>query len=468
MKRTLLYNTALLTASSLLMSGISMAFQIWLVGQIGSAGIGLYQLVLSVTNLCATFAISGIRFASTRLVAEELGLRRPGGVRAAMARCLCYGAFFGCAAAALLWALAEPIGFLWIGDARTVGPLRLSALSMPCIALSASMSGYFTACGRVWKPTLVHLLEQLCGIALMALFLRRVPGGNLEKSCAAVTLGRVAADGASLLLMAGFYLFDRRGHYCGENPDARLTGRMLTIAVPLALSAYARSALTTAQHLLVPKGLRAAGYSANTALSGYGIVQGMVLPVILFPACVMAAAAELIVPALTAAQVQGDSRAIRRTAGRLLKLSALYSLAVALFLYVCSDALGILIYDSRPAGRYIRILAPLVPVMYLDMSVDGCLKGLGQQVWCMGVNIVDGLLGLLLTWQLLPRYALTAFLGILYATELVNFALSLGRLVQIMRPLSPSGASDGARPRGGGWARCAYTAGRSAESRSRP
>ena len=468
MGRKLLVNTALLTAASLLMSGIGMAFQAWLAGKIGAAGIGLYQLVLSVTNLCATFAISGIRFASTRLVAEELGLRRPGGVRAAMRRCLSYGAISGCAAAALLWALSEPVGFLWIGDARTVRPLRLTALSMPCIALSASMSGYFTACGRVWKPTLVHLLEQLCTIALSALFLGQVPAGNLEKSCAAVTRARVAADGVSLALMALFYLFDRRGHYRGETPDARLTPRLLTIAVPLALSAYARSALTTAQHLLVPRGLKAAGYSANTALAGYGIVQGMVLPVILFPACVTAAAAELIVPALTAAQVQADETGIRRTAGRLLRLSALYSLAVALFLFVCSDALGMLLYDSRPAGRYIRLLSPLVPVMYLDMSVDGCLKGLGQQVWCMGVNILDGLLGLVLTAFLLPRSALTAYLGILYATELVNFALSLGRLVQIMRPPSPPGASDGARPRGGGWAKCAYTGGRSAGSRSRP
>ena len=76
-RRRLIYNTALLTVSSLLMSCIGMAFQVWLVGRIGSAGIGLYQLVLSVTNLLATFAISGIRFASTRLVSEELGSKTP-------------------------------------------------------------------------------------------------------------------------------------------------------------------------------------------------------------------------------------------------------------------------------------------------------------------------------------------------------------------------------------------------------
>ena len=188
-RRRLIYNTALLTVSSLLMSCIGMAFQVWLVGRIGSAGIGLYQLVLSVTNLLATFAISGIRFASTRLVSEELGLENPGGIRSAMRRCLGYASFFGAAAGAIMWLLAEPIGFLWIGDARTVMSLRLSAISMPCISLCSSVSGYFTACGRVWKPTLVHFAEQLLGIALVAVCLSAVPAGDIEKSCAAVTLG---------------------------------------------------------------------------------------------------------------------------------------------------------------------------------------------------------------------------------------------------------------------------------------
>ncbi len=468
MKRAVLYNTALLTAASLLMSGVAMAFQVWLVGKIGAAGIGLYQLTLSVTGLAATFAISGVRFASTRLVSEELGLERPGGVRAAMGRCLAYGAFFGLAAAVILRELAEPVGFLWIGDARTVKPLKLSALSMPCVSLCSAMSGYFTACGRVWKSALVHLLEQLAGIALVAFFLGRVPAGDIEKSCAAVTLGRVAADAFSLVLMGVVYVLDRRGHYAAEAASGRLTSRMLHIALPLALSAYARSALSTAQHLLVPRGLKAAGYSADRALSGYGVIQGMALPVIFFPACVAAAISELIVPELTAAQMRGDCRGIRRTAGELLRLGALFSLAVAAFLYVCSDALGMTIYDSREAGRYIRLLAPLVPVMYTDMCVDGCLKGLGQQVWSMGINILDALAGLLLTWRLLPRYALAAYIGIIYATELLNFALSAGRLIRVTRPLSRRGAADGADRPGAGWAKCAYTAGRSGPRRSRP
>ena len=430
--RRLVYNTALLTLSSLLMSGIGMAFQVWLAARIGAAGLGLYQLTLSVANLGATFAISGIRFATTRLVAEELGRDKPSGIQAAMRRCLAYAAFFGVAALLILYFLAEPLACLAIRDARTIFSLQLAAFSMPCIALCSAMSGYFTACGRVWKPTAVHLLEQLSGVLLVAWALDRVGVGDIERSCSAVTFGRLAADLLSLLLMSLVYRIDRRHHFEAEPNAGRLTGRMLRLAIPLAVSAYARSALSTLQHLLVPRGLRASGFSADRALSGYGVLQGMVLPVLFFPSCLLGSLAELIVPELTEAQMRGDRPAIRHLVQRLLRASLGYSLLVSLFLFLCARPLAFYLYQSSQAGEFLRLLAPLVPVMYTDMTVDGCLKGLGEQLWSMGVNIAEALLGLLLVWQLLPRYALAGWIAILYITEGFNFILSAFRLDAIL------------------------------------
>ena len=432
-KKRLIYNTALLTTSSLLMSCIGMAFQVWLVSCIGSTGIGLYQLVVSVTNLAATFAVSGIRFATTRLVSEELGFENNCSIGAAMKRCLIYGSFFGMAALLIMYFLSEPLGFLWIGDARTVLSLKISSISMPCISLCAVLSGYFTACGRVWKPTLIHLIEQLTGIALVAFFLSLAPQGDIEKSCAAVTFGRLAADILSLVMMYLAYKADHQKHFCKSSTGDKLTRRMFTIAVPLAVSAYARSALTTLQNLLVPRGLKSAGYSSDGALSGYGTIQGMVLPIILFPSCIMSSLAELIVPELTESQVQNDSVGIRKSVSALIRMSLSFSLAVGSFMFIFADMLGLGIYKSSEAGHFIRLLAPLVPIMYTDMTIDGCLKGLGQQVWSMGINILDSAVGLVLVWYLLPKYALAAYIAIIYFTEILNFLLSILRLWKIYR-----------------------------------
>lgn len=432
-RKRLIMNTALLTGSSLAMSAISMAFQVWLAGRIGSAGIGLYQLVLSVAFLCTTFAVSGIRFAATRLVSEELGHERSWSVAAAMRRCFAYSLFFGLSAMAVLFSFAEPIGFLWIGDARTVKSLKLIAFSMPFLSLSSVMSGYFTACGRVWKPTVVHLGEQLITIGFVAYFLAHSPAGDIEKNCAAVMLGNVCGDVISFVCMLLFYLTDRHSVRDYSAQKLKLTSRMLKVALPLAVSAYARSALSTLEHLLVPRGLKAAGFSADRALSGYGVIQGMVLPIVSFPACILMALAELIIPELTEAQVRGNDGDISKTVSLLIKKGLGYSSAVALVLFVFADKLGVRIYSSPEAGDYLRLLAPLIPIMYTDMVADGCLKGLGQQLWCMGINLLDALLGVLLVWQVLPVFALKGYICIIYFNECLNFALSIMRLRKVTK-----------------------------------
>lgn len=429
--KRLIVNTSLLTATSLLMSLISMAYQVWLTGRIGAAGIGLFSLILSVGFLCSAFAISGVRFAATRLVSEELGLRRDAAVAAAMRRCFAYAIAFGLAAMFLLRHFAETIGFLWIGDARTVRPLRIMALSMPFISLSAAMSGYFTACGRVWKPSLVHLTEQLLTVFIVAALLSETEAGDIEASCSAVVTGTVIGDLVSFLLMLLFFLTDRKPAH-GSTASSRLGSRMLGIALPLAFSAYARSALSTLEQLLVPRGLKMSGLSADRSLSAYGTIRGMVMPIISFPACLLSSLAELIVPELTAAQMREDACFIRHSVASLMKKSLGYSAAVALILYIFGDAIGWAVYSSSEAGEYIRLLAPLIPIMYLDTVTDGCLKGLGQQLWCMGINLLDAVFGVILVWTLLPKYAVSAYIAMIYLTEALNFALSILRLRRVI------------------------------------
>ena len=117
-------------------------------------------------------------------------------------------------------------------------------------------------------------------------------------------------------------------------------------------------------------------------------------------------------------------------------MSLVFSGAVGAFMFIFADALAMVVYSSQTAGHYIRILSPLIPIMYTDMTIDGCLKGLGQQVWSMGINILDSLVGLALVWLLLPPYALKGYIAIIYFTELLNFVLSLVRLRRLTGALA--------------------------------
>ena len=433
--KRLLYNTLLLTAAAMFMRAVGLSFQVYLAEQIGPAGIGLFQLIASTQLLAMTIALSGIRFATTRLVSEELGRGNHAAVRHVMRRCFTHALCFGALAASLLFFGANWIGTVWIGDARAVLSLRILALSLPAVACLAVMGGYFTAVSRVVKAASVQVIEHLIRVFIIVGLLTIRAPRDLEEACALIVIGGVTAELISCSLLFIIYLRDRaRLPHKRDDGDAQYTRRLLRISVPLAFSAYARSGLNTLQQMLIPRGLRRSGADSEQALASFGVVQGMALPLILFPSALFSAIGELIVPELTAAQVAGDREKISQLVSKLLRNALCISIGLFGLFWAFSYALGAVVYPLNPeVGPFIRILSPLMPIIFLDTITDGMLKGLGQQVYSMGVNIVDSLLSVILVYVLLPIFAVSGFIWMLYFTELFNFFFSLLRISKITK-----------------------------------
>jgi stage V sporulation protein B len=154
----------------------------------------------------------------------------------------------------------------------------------------------------------------------------------------------------------------------------------------------------------------------------------MVMPIILFPSALISSFAGMTIPELAECAARGHTRRIRYISERVLQLSLIFSIGVSGILICYSHELGQVIYSSDEASLYIRLLAPLVPVMYLDSTTDAMLKGLGEQLYSMNVNIIDALISVILVWLLLPIYGIEGYIFIIFLMELINFGLSASRL----------------------------------------
>jgi stage V sporulation protein B len=425
--KIIFFNLLTLTATSLLLRTIGMSFQVYLSKKIGPAGIGLLQLIMSIYFLAATFAISGIRLAATRLVAEELGMNREAGAKKAIKTCLGYSLIFSTVSAITLFFCADFIGTLWLGDARTILSLRILALSLPFLAICAVMGGYFTAVRRVLKLSAVMIAEQCFRIAAtVACILALLPRG-LEYACAGIAIGACIGEIASCLLLFILYSVDIRQYKNREcSPD--LPPRMFRIALPVAFSAYVTSIIRTVQQTLIPYGLKKSGASRESALATYGTIQGMAIPLLMFPAVLLYAISDLIVPELAECQAQGRPNRLSYIINRVISLGLISSIGVMSIFFRFSAELGSVVYNSSQAGYYLKILAPLIPVMYMDSIVDGMLKGIGQQVPSMAYNIFESLIGVTLIYLLLPKFAIAGYIFTLFLTRTLNFGLSLNRL----------------------------------------
>ncbi len=430
--RQIFWNALLLTAASLLMRTVGVGFQVAVSNQAGAEVMGLYSLMSGVYGTALTLATAGIHLGVTRLVAESVSRGDTEGVGRVMKKASLYALLCGLIASALLLLFADRIGALWIKDTRTVPSLRLLAITLPLISLTSVFGGYFTAVKRPYCSAAVQVLEQGVRIGVTMHWLPLLAKGNTEQMLCALVLGGALAEILSFLVELPIYLLDKRRSFPKRTRQRGDEGRqLLRITLPMAVTALIRSGLLTLEHILIPEGLRKSGHSHALALGAYGCIQSMAIPIVLYPAALISSFSGLLIPTLAECRVQGFSRRICYMIGRVWSLALLFSIGVAGILLTFSTELGELLYPGTEAGRYIRILAPLVPIMYVDTATDAMLKGLGDQIFSMKINLLDAGLSVILVWLLVPRMGIGGYLVTIYLSECINTVCSIVRLLTL-------------------------------------
>ena len=434
-KQQYLYNALLMTVVTLLMRTVAVSFNVYLSGKAGAEAMGLLSLVGSVYGFALTLATSGIHLATVRTVSEHMETTGGADNRRCLFSCLSYAAAFGTLSSVALFAFARPIGLYLLHDERTIRGLRVLAFSLLPIALTTVLNGYFTAVRRAFKNAVSQVTEQAVKITLTVCLLQVVMPDTVEGNLLAILSGGAVAESLSLILNLILYVADARRHRptapTKSSGNAKTPIRVAAIALPVAVSTYVRSGLLAIEHILIPMGLSAYKKGAMAALASYGALHGMALPVVLYPAAIPAAFAGLLIPEITRENAVRNQREIRYITGRVFHMTVLFSMGVAAVMLFLSDEFGTVLYHNDEVSFFIRRLAPLIPIMYLDTATDALLKGMGQQVYSMNVNILDALCSVLGVWLLVPRFGMTGYLATLYFTEILNAALSVSRLLRV-------------------------------------
>lgn len=422
-KLPIFYSALLLTGVNLLLRLVSTSFQVFISGRLGAAGVGLLQLVMSVGSLAMTAGMAGIRTATMYLTAEELGKRRPENVKWVLRGCLLYCLVCSGVLSLVLYWGAAWIARHWIGNVETVGALRLFAAFLPMVCLSGCMSGYFTAANRIGTLAIVEIAEQLASMTATMAALLFWAGADPGRSCQSVVLG----SGIGACLTAGCLLVLRSREPRHNAPRIPVAKRLLNTAVPLALADDLKVGINTVENLMVPK--RLALYpGTDTPLAAFGMVSGMVFPVLMFPAAILFALAELLIPELARCAAADSRNRIQYLAKRSLRLALLYGCFCGGGMYLLSEVLCQWLYRNSEAGEMLRLYSILAPMLYCDAITDAINKGLGRQNTAVRYNILTAVLDVVGLYILLPRYGMVGYFTSFLISHLVNFLLSLNLL----------------------------------------
>lgn len=427
-KMPIVYGAMILTVVNLLLRFAGTSFQVYISGILGPSAVGLLQLILSVNLLAMTAGIAGIRTTAMYLTAEELGRKQNRNIPWIMSSCFLYCAITSGVICMGLHIFGPAIARNWIGDQRALPALRVFASFLPVSCMCGVMTGYFTAANRISTLAAVEVAEQLFSMALTVLLFRISDRSSPAQACAAVVLGSCAGNVLTLTVLIGLYLRSKPA----PGPRLPVCRRMLGIAVPLALADDLKAGISSLENLMVPRRLAMFEGIADP-LASFGILTGMVFPVMMFPAAILFSLAELLIPELARCAAAGSGQRIRYLVRRNLRVALFYGLCCGSILFLVAEPLCQALYPGIEVAKFLKWFACLVPMLYCDALTDGMTKGLGQQTYCVRYNILTNALDVGLLFFLLPKAGLTGYFISFLLTHLINFLLSLRRLVLVSK-----------------------------------
>lgn len=435
MSRQNLFTGALtILSASLITRILGFVFRIYLSNQLGAQGMGLYQLVLSLYMLVVTFTTSGISVAVSRMVAEQLEINRYKSTRTILRMAVKYSLFISVFASVLLFVSAGFIGEFVLKDTRTVLSLRCLAPSLPFMAVSSCIKGYFYALRNSFKPSSAIVIEQLSKIAFtVAIIGLWLPYGDTY-TCAVAVLGMTVGEIISCIYTVAAY-FSGNGRKSSKNAKQKsVLKEIVSVSLPIQTSSTFHSLLRLAENLLILSGLRAfTGGDSAAAIAGYGILKGMVLPLLMFPTSFLQAVVTVLIPEVAGANACGNTKTVNTAVCKTLKLTLLMGVCITGIFFLFPRQIGDILYNDSSVGVMLGKLCFICPLMYLEMVTVGILNAVGEQISPMKYNIADSLLRIFLIYLFVPTGGIDAFLWIMVASNLFTSLLNLRRLLKVTK-----------------------------------
>lgn len=429
-KNAFLVNTIILAVTSVFLRILGIYLISFLTERIGAEGIGLFQLIFSVYTLAAAFAVSGISVAVTRLVAES-SEKSSIPVSMVLKRSISFAVVVSICISVLLYNLSAFIGADVLNDPRTIMPLKILAPSLPFMAVSACLRGYLVGAGKIARTASSSIFEETVRLCIIMGTIGFFLPQGLEAACTSIVIGSLGAEALGCLYLFILYQTGKKKKAARPPSQKGVLKKILGISMPIAASFYLRSSLRTAEGILIPSSLERYGLTNSQALAQYGIITGMSMPVLFFPTVLLFPVSTLLVPEIAKSNAAGNRSRVGNTASRVVRLALLLSILCCVIFLLFSDGLGQVIYKNAEAGAVLAILAPLTPLIYMDIVVDAMLNGLNQQIKTMKYSVADSLIRIALIFALIPAFGIAGFFIAIFAGTVLNSLLSLRRLVKV-------------------------------------
>ena len=426
LKSRFIKNLILLTFSTAIINIVEMITNVYITNKIGTTVLGSFSLITNLFNFLVTISLFGIPLAITKIVSESDILSENSTIS--------YSTKIGCKFCGLISVIVcifsiifkDKISKIFLNGIVDTHTIIILSLSLPFIAITSCFCAYFNALRKVEKPIITEFLTHIVKSSLIvALLYIKFP--TYKTLAISILLSELISFIFSYMLCRK----DIKVYKSNEKIDKKSTiFHIFKISVPISFTSFIRSGLSTIKHTLIPLRMQKYGYSYEYSLSRYGLIHGIALPFILMPSIFINSFASLLLPEYSRYFASKNITRIQEITEKIFKTTIILSLYISFVIYLSSDLVCFKLYNNHEVSYYVKILTPLICIIYLDYIVDSMLKGLDLQVNVMKINIIDLIISITLIYFGIPYLGSFGYILVIYVSEYINGLMSINELLK--------------------------------------
>lgn len=432
-RNTLIKGTFILTLTGLISRVIGFFYRIFLSHVFGEEGMGIYQLISPVMVLSYSISCSSIQTAISKFVASEPTTHDYKSSLRVLYTGIGISSTLSALCAVFIYQNSVFLAESVLLEVRCAPLLRIFALSLPFGALHSCINGYYYGVQKTSAPAVTQLAEQFTRVGSVYLIYHLFFSAANPPSISLALVGLLIGEICSVLVSGVMVFLRFSSKYLGDaliktasvyviSPSHKVfaTGKqILSLSIPLSANRIVVNLLQSVEAIYIPSMMQVYGLSNSDALSVYGILSGMALPLILFPCALTNSVSVLLLPIISEAQTSGNYTKIKKAMEKSLLYCSLFGAVCTLFFLLFGKTLGNLLFDSPSAGSYILTLSFICPFLYISSTMSSILHGLGKAGTTFFCNVTGLLIRLCFVFFFIPAFGIKGYMWGLLLSQLV-------------------------------------------------
>lgn len=384
MKNRFVKSTLILIIGGFFTKLLGMLIKIVMSRNLGTEGVGIYMLIMPTFTLLIALAQFSFPLTISKFVAEDKKNNKN-----LVFSIIPISLIINIIIIITLVLSSKYLSHNLLHEPRSYYALISIGLVLPFISISSILRGYFFGKQRMWPHVISNFTEDIIRLLILIIGIPIFLKKGVEYAVSFVVLSNIVSELTSILILFVFLPKNFSIRKSDIIPSKKYIKDVFNISVPVTLSRLIGSIGYFFEPIILTSILTKIGYSNNFIVNEYGILNGYVMPLLLLPSFFTMAISQALIPIISNSYANRKYEYSKKKVKQAIIFSLIIGIPATIMFMLIPQVPLQLIYKTNKGINYIKVLAPICLLYYIQSPLASSLQAIGKATIAMKGTLIS-------------------------------------------------------------------------------